>query len=65
MSKIRPLPAEVVHRITAGEVIDSLAAVVRELAENAIDAGAKRLTINIWADRWRIQVADDGRGPQY
>jgi DNA mismatch repair protein MutL len=62
MSKIRPLPAEVVHRITAGEVIDSLAAVVRELAENAIDAGAKRLTINIWADRWRIQVADDGRG---
>jgi DNA mismatch repair protein MutL len=62
MSNIRPLPAEVVHRIAAGEVIDSLAAVVRELAENAIDAGAKRLTINIWADRWRIQVADNGWG---
>jgi DNA mismatch repair protein MutL len=62
LSKIRPLPAEVVHRITAGEVIDSLAAVVRELAENAIDAGATRLTINIYADRWRIQVADNGRG---
>ncbi len=48
--------------MTAGEVIDSLAAVVRELAENAIDAGATRLNISVYADQWRIQVADNGRG---
>ena len=39
MANIHTLPLEVVHLIAAGEVIDSLAAVVRELAENAIDAG--------------------------
>jgi DNA mismatch repair protein MutL len=39
-----------------------MAAVVRELAENAIDAGARRLTISIWVDQWRVQVADNGRG---
>jgi DNA mismatch repair protein MutL len=62
LSTIRTLPAEVVHRITAGEVIDSLAAVVRELAENSIDAGATRLSIQVYPELWRIQVADNGRG---
>jgi DNA mismatch repair protein MutL len=62
LSNIHPLPAEVIHRITAGEVIDSLAAVVRELAENSIDAGATRLTIQVYPEQWRIQVADNGRG---
>ena len=59
---ILPLPIDVIHLIAAGEVIDSLAAVVRELCENAIDAGATRITVTLFADRWRIQVADNGSG---
>lgn len=61
-SGIEPLPVEVVHLIAAGEVIDSLAAVVRELAENALDAGATRITIALWPDQWRVRVADNGTG---
>jgi DNA mismatch repair protein MutL len=61
-SEIRALPTEVIHLMAAGEVIDSLAAVVRELAENALDAGATRISIGIWADQWRVRVADNGRG---
>ncbi len=60
--KIQPLPIEVVHLIAAGEVIDSLAAVVRELAENAIDAGASRLTGSLYPEQWQIRVADNGSG---
>ncbi len=59
---IHPLPIEVIHLIAAGEVIDSLAAVVRELCENAIDAGASRVTVSLFPDKWRIQVADNGTG---
>lgn len=62
VSCIQPLPDDVVKLIAAGEVIDSLAAAVRELLENAIDAGATRLTVSVWADLWRVQVADNGRG---
>ncbi|BAU10012.1 DNA mismatch repair protein MutL [Leptolyngbya sp. NIES-3755] len=60
--QIQPLPIDVVHLIAAGEVIDSLAAVVRELVENAIDAGATRITVSVWAEQWRIRVADNGAG---
>ncbi|MBE9028460.1 DNA mismatch repair endonuclease MutL [filamentous cyanobacterium LEGE 11480] len=59
---IQPLPIEVINLIAAGEVIDSLAAVVRELAENALDAGATRITMRLWPDQWRIHVTDNGRG---
>jgi len=59
---IQTLPAEVVHLIAAGEVIDSLAAVVRELVENSLDAGASRIIISIWPEQWRVQVADNGMG---
>jgi DNA mismatch repair protein MutL len=59
---IQPLPIDVVHLMAAGEVIDSLSAVVRELAENALDAGATRITISVWADQWRVRVADNGAG---
>ncbi len=59
---IEPLSTEVIHLIAAGEVIDSLAAVVRELAENALDAGATRITISVWANEWRVRVADNGAG---
>ncbi len=61
-SEIRALPTELIHLMAAGEVIDSLAAVVRELAENALDAGATRISIGLWADQWRVRVADNGRG---
>lgn len=59
---IQTLPAEVVNLIAAGEVIDSLAAVVRELVENALDAGATRIAIAIWSTQWRVRVADNGTG---
>jgi DNA mismatch repair protein MutL len=62
ISGIQTLPTEVVHLIAAGEVIDSLAAVVRELAENAIDAGATRIVISVWANQWRVRVSDNGCG---
>jgi DNA mismatch repair protein MutL len=59
---IHTLPIEVVHLIAAGEVIDSLAAVVRELAENAIDAKATRIVISIWTETLSVQVSDNGCG---
>lgn len=59
---IRALPKEVVNLIAAGEVIDSLAAVVRELVENALDAGATRIAVSVWSDQWRVRVADNGMG---
>ena len=59
---IHTLPIEVVHLIAAGEVIDSLAAVVRELAENAIDAIANRIVISIGTDTLSVQVSDNGCG---
>jgi DNA mismatch repair protein MutL len=61
-STIQALPTEVVYLITAGEVIDSLASVVRELVENSLDAGATRIVVSIWPQQWRIRVADNGCG---
>lgn len=62
MADIQPLSTELVHRIAAGEVIDSPAAVVRELLDNAIDANATRIIVVLWPDDWRIQVSDNGWG---
>ena len=59
---IQTLPQEVVNLIAAGEVIDSLAAVVRELVENSLDAGATRISVSVWSELWRVQVADNGTG---
>ncbi|NDJ24212.1 DNA mismatch repair endonuclease MutL [Nostoc sp. B(2019)] len=61
-STIQALPTEVVYLITAGEVIDSLASVVRELVENSLDAGATRIVVSLWPQQWRIHVADNGCG---
>lgn len=62
MLSIIQLPTEVVHLIAAGEVIDSLAAVVRELVENSLDAGATRIVVSLWPQQWRVRVADNGSG---
>lgn len=61
-STIQALPTEVVYLITAGEVIDSFASVVRELVENSLDAGATRIVVSLWPQQWRIHVADNGCG---
>ncbi|MCC5623524.1 DNA mismatch repair endonuclease MutL [Nostoc sp. CHAB 5715] len=61
-STIQTLPTEVVYLITAGEVIDCFASVVRELVENSLDAGATRIVVSLWPQQWRIRVADNGCG---
>lgn len=63
---IKTLPSEVISLISAGEVIDSLSAAVRELAENSIDGGATRIAIEISTDsltnNLTVQVTDNGIG---
>ncbi len=59
---IQTLPEEVIDLIAAGEVIDSMAAVVRELVENSLDAGASRINITLDPQLWSVCVTDNGRG---
>ena len=63
MSKISILSELLANKIAAGEVIERPASVVRELLDNSIDAGAKRITVEVsYGGRKLIRVSDDGTG---